>query len=79
MSFSGLGLLNGETLEIDHSDNGKKNILRLRIRSTGGVYRSVLDKRSGSDDLYISPGERVITFSAGGAGTITVKSCGRFA
>lgn len=79
MSFTGLGLLSGETLEIDHNDTGKKCIQRLRIRSTGGVYRSVLDKRSGSDDLDITPGDRVITFSAGGAGTITVKSCGRFA
>ena len=79
MSFSDLGLGNGETLVIDHNDTGKKCLLRLRIRNTGGSYRSVLDKRTGSDDLYISPGVRNITFSAGGAGTMTAMCCGRFA
>lgn len=79
MSFTDLGLASGETLEIDHKDNGKKNVLRLRIRSAGGAYRSVLDKRSGSDDLYVNPGSHTVTITAAKAGTVTVSSCGRFA
>ena len=79
MSFSSLGLGNGETLVIDHNDSGKGCLLRLRIRSGGGSYRSVLDKRTGSDDLYITPGVRNITFSAGGSGTMTAMCYGRYA
>ena len=79
MVFSGLGLGNGETLVIDHEDNGKKNILRLRIQGTGGTYRSVMDKRTGSDDLYVEPGTNRITVSAGGTGRLTVSCAGRFA
>ena len=81
MSFSSLGLANGETLVIDHSDNGKRCDLRLRIRSTGGVYRSAMNKRStgSSDELTISPGTRTVSMSAGGAGKITVSCYGRFA
>jgi hypothetical protein len=80
MSFSGLGLANGETLIIDHDDNGKKNLLRLRIRS-GNSYRSVLNKRSqdSSNDLEISPGVHRIHMTAGGNGKITISASGRFA
>ena len=81
MSFSALGLGNGETLVIDHYDNGKKCLLRLRIMSTGGSYRSVMNKRSGgsSDDLDVTPGLKTVHVSAGGAGNITVSCSGRFA
>jgi len=79
MSFTGLGLANNETLEIDHEDNGKRCVPRIRIKGTGGAYRSALDKRSGSNDLYVTPGSRTITLTAGGAGNLTVTSCGRFA
>lgn len=80
MSFTGLGLANGETLIIDHDDNGKKNLLRLRIRS-GNSYRSVLNKRSqgSSNDLEISPGVHRIQMTAGGNGKITISASGRFA
>ena len=81
MSFSDLGLGNGETLIIDHSDNGKRCNLRLRIRSTGGSYRSVMNKRStgSGDELLVSPGTESIHLSAGGTGKITVSCYGRFA
>ena len=81
MTFSSLGLANGETLVIDHHDTGKKNILRIRIRSTAGVYRSAMAKRtSGSgNELTISPGTHTVAMTAGGAGTITVSCNGRFA
>ena len=86
MNFGSLGLAKNETLVIDHDDNGKKNVLRIRIMSTSGVYRSVLDKRTAlsggapsSDDLYVSPGRKTITASAGKTGTLTVSCSGRFA
>ncbi len=81
MSFSSLGLANGETLVIDHDDNGKRCNLRLRIRSTGGSYRSVMNKRTAlsSDDLTISPGTRTVSFAAQTTGQITVRCRGRFA
>ena len=81
LSFTDLGLANGETLVIDHDDNGKRCNLRLRIRSAGGVYRSVMNKRAAasSDDLVVSPGTRTVQFTAQRTGTITVRCRGRFA
>lgn len=81
MVFSGLGLANGETLAIDHDDSGKKCVLRIRIRSTGGVWRSALNKRTqeSSDDLFVTPGVHRVTMQAGGRGKITVRCSGRFA
>ena len=79
MAFTALGLADGETLAIDHEDNGKRCLLRLRIRSAAGVWRSVMDKRTGSDDLEVMPGVKNISVSAGTAGTITVRCSGRYA
>ena len=81
MTFSDLGLANGETLVIDHNDNGKRNYLRIRIRSSGGTYRSAMSKRSAGsgNELTISPGSRTVTLTAGGAGTAKVSCSGRFA
>ena len=81
VAFSSLGLANGETLVIDRSDNGKMCLLRLRIRGSGGSWRSVMDKRTtGSDnDLWIAPGESRVTMSAGGSGKLTVSCHGRYA
>lgn len=78
LSFTGLALAAGETLVIDHKDNGKKNVLRIGILNTAGVRRSVMDKRAGDDDLYVLPGTHTVAITAGGAGQITVSSCGRF-
>lgn len=80
MAFTGLGLANGESLVIDHEDDGEKSLLRLRIKN-GNSWRSVLNKRTpeSSDDLYISPGVHRIQMTAGGNGKITVSASGRFA
>lgn len=70
LSLSGLGLANGDTLTIEHGTDG---LLRIH---TGNA--SVLDKRSGSDDLYVTPGTKTVTVTAGGAGILTVSSIGRY-
>ena len=81
MSFSNLSLTNGETLVIDHDDNGKRNNLRIRIKGTAGSYRSAMAKRNtgSSNELTISPGTHTVSMTAGGAGTIIVSCNGRFA
>lgn len=86
IKFGSLGLGNNETLEIDHDDSGKRCVLRMRIKNTSGVYRTALDKRTtltsgapSSDDLFVMPGTRAVTMSAGGNGDLTVNCCGRFA
>lgn len=81
MSFSSLALANGETLVIDHEDTGKRCNLRIRIKSTAGVYRSAMSKRAtgSSDELTITPGTHRIRMNAGGVGKLTLSSCGRFA
>ena len=78
--FAGLGLANNETLHIDHLDNGERYTFRARIESTAGVYRSVLDKRTGSsdDEIQMTPGSRRVTASAGGVGTIRISCYARF-
>ena len=75
-SFSSLGLGNGETLTIDHPDNGERSYLRCRIGNT-----SVLARRSAgsSDDLYVMPGSRAVSFSADRVGTMVFSVRGRFA
>lgn len=73
-SFTGLGLANGEKLEITHNEKG---ILIIRIY-TGAMVRSALDKRTGgSDDLYVKPGANAITVSAQGV-TWSVSCRGRY-
>ena len=76
ISLTGLGLGNGETLTIDHPDDGEKSWLRIRI---GG--RSVLGCRSAgsSNDLYVNPGVITASMSAGGSGTLLLSCNGRFA
>ena len=76
-----LALANGETLAIDHEDNGKKCVLRIRIQGTGGAWRSALDKRTAesSDDLTVAPGNISVTLYAGGIGTLLLSCAGRFA
>lgn len=77
MTFASLGLAAGETLEIDHTDKG---LLMIRIRSTGGVYRSAMDKRTmaSSDDLRVRPGTTTAGFTATGACTLSVAYKGRY-
>lgn len=62
MAFSGLGLGNNEALIIDYSD---EDILRIRIRSAGGSYRSAMAYRSDtSADEFTSVGDTRIAYSA---------------
>lgn len=81
MAFSSLGLADGETLHIDHDDDGRRCVLRIRIESSGGTFRSAMDKRTpqSSDDLSVLPGENAVTLSAGGAVTLRVWCHGRYA
>lgn len=73
MSFSDLGLADGETLVISHAADGT---LSIRIRN-GSAYRSAMDKRTGgsADDLYVNPGSNLITVSDGAH---TVSCYGRW-
>lgn len=81
MTFAGLGLADGETLHIDHEDDGLRCVLRIRIEDAGGTFRTALDKRTpeSSDDLTVTPGENAVTLSAGGAVTLRVWCRGRYA
>ena len=78
--LTGLGLAQGETLVIDHPDEGDRSWLRIRIRNASGVYRSALSCRTpeSSDDLTVSPGRKTIWIAKSGTGTLTVTCRGRF-
>ena len=71
LNLTGINLANGSTLTITHGTDG---ILRIRK----GVSTSLLDKRSGSDDLYAKPGTRSVAVVADGEGVLTVSNYGRY-
>lgn len=77
MAFEGLGLMPGETLEVDHDAEG---LLRIRIKSTAGAWRSAMDKRTeGSDDeLKVSPGSVNVGWTSRRAALLTVRCYGRY-
>lgn len=77
MEFESLGLAVGESLVIDHADDG---LLRIRILDTNEDYRDVMDKRTpeSSDDLYCRTGLRYISFTADYACSMTLECKGRF-
>lgn len=81
LSFTDLGLASGETLVIDHKDTGKLCVLRIRIKSALGVWRSAMDKHSptSDNDLLTTPGTKTVTMSAAKTGDFTVSASGRFA
>ena len=58
--------------------DGTKCLQRIRILS-GSTYRSAMAKRSGSDELMAMPGENTVSYTAGGAGTMTLTAAGRYA
>ena len=72
MRFSQIDLNAGETLTVDHTDDG---ILRLRIRSAAGSYRSIMAYRSpeSADDFTAYPGAMMYGFNAPRAGKLTVE------
>lgn len=69
--LSSLGLGGTETLSISHGTDGL-----LRITAGG---RSVLDRRTGDDDLYVMPGANTVRIQSDRAGALTVRSYGRYA
>lgn len=77
MVFTGLGLGANETLVIDHTDEG---LLRIRIRSAGGSYRSAMAIRSAgsADDFRTKPGNRSASYSAQRACRMTVSWRARY-
>lgn len=76
VTFTGLGLAAGETLTIDHPDDGKRSLMRCRIGS-----RSAMAKRTAgsANDLWVEPGAQSVGCTADGAGTLEVTIAGRFA
>ena len=77
ISLSALGLASGETLHIDHTVDG---LLRIRVQSSSGSYRIVLDKRTpeSSDDLWVPPGTATVSVTAQRTGTLTLSCAGRY-
>lgn len=80
IALQNLGLLSGETLLFDHNDNGRRSVVRIRIRSIAGNYRSVLECRTpqSSDDLYVEPGQVNVIMNAQRKGTLTAEARGRW-
>ena len=76
MSFTGLGLEDGQRLVIGHEDNGT---LYIRKYTGASYYVRVMDKRTGgsADDLYVTPGTNAITVS-GENMTWSVSCRGRY-
>ena len=73
-----LGLQAEETLMIDHTAEG---LVRIRIQSATGSWRSVLGRRTAasSDDLTVKPGSVQWSVTAQRAGRLTVSCYGRYA
>ena len=70
MGFSDLGLLNGETLYIDHDDFG---LVRIRIKDSSNVFRSAMAKRTSAsdDDFRTNPGTISFLYTADASVTVT--------
>lgn len=64
IAFTDLGLEEGETLKIGHTEDG---LLTIRIYETEYTYRNAMESRTGesADDLYVNPGTNSISVSAG--------------
>lgn len=84
MTFSGLDIASGETFAIDHREDG---MLRIRIRSTAGEWRSALAARVlvdgggvySANDLTCLPGIVPYSCSAQRSGEWKIQIRGRFA
>lgn len=72
MQFTGMGLGANEALVIDHTADG---LLRIRIRSAGGAYRSAMDKRSAAsaDDFTVLPGAAGVSYTSQRGCRLTVS------
>lgn len=70
LTLTNLELGGSETLSINHGADGL-------LRITAGE-RSVLDRRTGSADLYVLPGANTVSIEADRAGELTVRAFGRY-
>ena len=73
MSFTSLGLANGSSLVIDHVHADGIYAVRARIGET-----SVMSKKTGADELILTPGVNAISWTAGGDVAVTVSAKGRY-
>ena len=74
MTFASLGLANGEKLIGDYDEN---DIQRLRILN-GSTYRSVLNKRTGADDILLKYGGNTVSLTSGSALSWKIYTFGRW-
>lgn len=70
IAFTNLGLGGSESMQISHGTDGL-----LRITAGG---RSVLSRRTGTDDLYVDPGTNTVVIKSERAGDLTVSAFGRY-
>ena len=70
LTLSGVNLAAAGTLQITHGNDG---LLRITANNT-----SVLNKRTGSDDLYVKPGNVTVNVTASRAGRLTIRNYGRY-
>jgi hypothetical protein len=70
IAFTNLGLGGSESMVISHGTDGL-----LRITAGG---RSVLSRRTGSDDLFVNPGTNTVIIKAERAGDLSVSAFGRY-
>ena len=73
MSFTNLGLANNAYLTIDHEEIRDIEVLRVRDGET-----SKMANKAGDDEFILTPGNNAISFSAGGAVSVTVSARGRY-
>lgn len=70
IALTNLGLGGSETLTISHGTDG---LLRIMAGN-----RSVYEKYSGADDLYVSPGNAAIAYESDRVGILRVSNNGRW-
>ena len=70
ITLTGISVASGGTLTIDHGTDG---LLRIMSGST-----SLYSKYSGSDDLYVDPGEVAVSFTADKTGLLMIQNYGRY-
>ena len=76
--FKELGMAAGEKLVIDHDE---KQVIRIRLMSAAGSYRSALISRTVKSDneLRVKPGTVTVNYTADRAVILTAKCRGRSA
>ena len=76
--FKELGMAANEKLIIDHDE---KQVIRIRLRSSAGEYRSALISRTVKSDneLRVKPGTVTVNYTADRAVILTAKCRGRSA